>query len=93
MKTETFENASVWTKSEFTFLSKAFRASHVLLTSRQFSESKIFHGACGDQGLLWVVQHMSQGVHTNMVVCDVHTHGLFSHSGLVCVTRRLKEKL
>ena len=36
---------------------------------------------------------MGQCVHTNMVVCDVHTHGLFSHSGLVCVTRRLKEKL
>ena len=32
---------------------------------------------------------MGQCVHTDMIVSDVHTHGLFSHSRLVCVTRRL----
>ena len=60
-----------------------------LLTSRQFSESEVLHGTCGDQRLLRVVQHMGQCVHTDVIVGNVHTHGLFSHSRLVCVTRRL----
>ena len=62
------------------------RSKRQELTSRQLSEPEILHGACSDQRLLRVVQHMREGIHTNMEVCYVNTHGLLSHSRLVSVT-------
>ena len=32
---------------------------------------------------------MGEGVHADVEVCDVHSHGLFAHGRLVGVTRRL----
>ena len=61
----------------------------ISFTCRQFSESEILHRTSGDQRFLRVVQHMSQCVHTHMEVSDVHTHGLFTHSRLIGITRRL----
>lgn len=62
------------------------RSKRQELTSRQLSEPEILHGACSDQRLLRVVQHMREGIHTNMEVCYVNTHGLLSHSRLISVT-------
>lgn len=61
----------------------------ISFTCGQFSESEILHRTSGDQRFLRVVQHMSQCVHTHMEVSDVYTHGLFTHSRLVGITRRL----
>lgn len=70
-------------KKQYIFIMK------LLFTSWQLPKSKVLHGASSDQRLLRVVQYMGQCVHTDMEVGDVHTHSLFSHSRLVCVTRRL----
>lgn len=48
-------------------------------------EVQVLHGACGDQRLLGVVQHIGLGVHTGLVVGDIHAHGLLAHSRLVRV--------
>ena len=50
---------------------------------------QVLHGASGDQRLLGVVQHVSLGVHTGLVVGDIHAHGLLAHGRLVGVTRGL----
>ena len=68
------------------------RSKRQELTSRQLSEPEILHGACSDQRLLRVVQHMREGIHTNMEVCYVNTHGLLSHSRLISVTWGLENK-
>ena len=60
-----------------------------LLTSWQFSESEVLHGACGDQRLLRVVEDVGQSVHPYMEVGDVDAHGLLPHGRLVGVSRRL----
>ena len=56
------------------------------VTVTPISEPEILHGACSDQRLLRVVQHMREGIHTNMEVCNVNTHSLLSHSRLISVT-------
>ena len=50
---------------------------------------KVLHRPCGDKGLLGVVQHISLGVHSGLVVGDIHAHGLLAHSRLVGVPGRL----
>ena len=52
-------------------------------------EVQVLHGARGDQRLLRVVQNIGLGVHTRLVVGDVHAHGLLAHGRLVCVPGRL----
>ncbi len=43
---------------------------------------EVVHGACGDHGFLWIVEHVGQRVHPHVEVGDVHAHGLLTHSGL-----------
>lgn len=47
------------------------------------------HAARDDQGLLRVVQDMSQSIHSELVVAGINTHGLLSHGGLIGVPWRL----
>lgn len=56
---------------------------------REFSEAQILHGTGGDERLLRIAQDVCQRVHSNVEVRDVDTHGLFTHSALIGVTRRL----
>lgn len=63
--------------------------SSLSLTCRQLSEAEVLHRACGDQGLLRVPEDMGQGVHADMEIGDVDTHGLLAHGGLVGVPGRL----
>lgn len=51
------------------------------LTCRELPEAEVLHGACGDQRLLWVVEDVGQGVHSDVVVRDVHPHGLDAFGG------------
>lgn len=60
-----------------------------MLTSREFSEAEVLHGASGDQRFLWVVEDVGKSVHTHMEVGDVHSHSLLAHGTLIRVTRRL----
>ena len=55
----------------------------------QLFESKVLHRLRGDQRLLRVVEHVSQGVHSHLVVRGVHTHSLLAHRTLISVTGRL----
>ena len=59
-------------------------------TGGQFSKAKIFHGSGSDQGFLRIVEDMSEGVHSHVIVGDVNSHGLLTHSTLVRVSGRLK---
>lgn len=63
---------------------------NVTCTCWQLSESQVLHGSGGDQWFLRIQETMGQGVHSDMKVCDVHPHGLFTHSRLICVTGGLK---
>lgn len=53
--------------------------------SRKFLETQILHGLGTDQRLLGIVENVSEGVHSHLVVRAVHSHGLFSHSRLIGV--------
>ena len=50
---------------------------------------QVLHRFCLYERRLWIVQDMSQGVHSHLVVRGVDSHGLLTHSGLVSVSRRL----
>lgn len=56
---------------------------------RKLSESKILHRTSRHQRLLRITKDVGQGVHTDVEICDVHTHGLFSHGTLIRITRGL----
>ena len=61
-----------------------------VLTSREFAKFELLRGTCGSKGFLWVVQDVGHRVHSNQEVREVDTHGLFTHSRLVGITRRLQ---
>lgn len=52
------------------------------LTRRKFSEAQILHGTRGNQGFLWIKQHMCQCVHPYVEIRDVNAHSLLAHSTL-----------
>ena len=56
------------------------------VTCWQLSKSQVLHGSCGDERFLWVEEHMSERVHTHVVVGDVDAHRLLAHGALVGVT-------
>lgn len=58
-------------------------------TCWQLSKPQVLHGACCYQGLLGIIQHMCERIHTDMEVGNVDSHSLFTHSRLVCVPGRL----
>eukprot|EP00967_Tisochrysis_lutea_P083235 scaffold115591_cov32-Tisochrysis_lutea.AAC.4 len=50
---------------------------------------KVRHRARDAERFLRIVEHICHGVHPQLVIGDVHAHGLLAHGGLVRVTRRL----
>ena len=60
-----------------------------ICTGRKLSEAQVLHRASGDQWFLGVVEDVGQGVHSDVEICDVDTHGLLAHGRLVGVPGRL----
>mmetsp|Transcript_10118 Transcript_10118/g.15281 ORF Transcript_10118/g.15281 Transcript_10118/m.15281 type:complete len:422 (-) Transcript_10118:326-1591(-) len=63
--------------------------NHTVLTGGEATEVEVLHVFRCHKGFLWVVQNVGQGIHSELVVGDVNSHRLFTHSRLICVTRRL----
>ena len=58
-------------------------------TTGKLTEMQELHGARCTQGFLRIVQNVRHGVHANLVVGGINSHGLLTHGTLVSVTRRL----
>mmetsp|Transcript_9533 Transcript_9533/g.28432 ORF Transcript_9533/g.28432 Transcript_9533/m.28432 type:complete len:545 (-) Transcript_9533:2521-4155(-) len=57
--------------------------------TRQLAEVQKLHGTCGTEWFLRVVQHVGHGIHADLVVRRIDSHGLLTHGTLIGVTRRL----
>lgn len=49
----------------------------------------MLHGVGGDKRLLWVVEHMCEGVHPKLIVGGIDPHRLLAHCRLVRISGRL----
>ena len=67
----------------------ACNSDNWITTSCKFFELKILHRVSSNQRLLRIVQHVSQCVHSHLVVRGIHSHGLLTHSRLISVPGRL----
>mmetsp|Transcript_10450 Transcript_10450/g.26294 ORF Transcript_10450/g.26294 Transcript_10450/m.26294 type:complete len:461 (-) Transcript_10450:2197-3579(-) len=64
-------------------------ARHGVLPGWQLAEVEVLHRARRDQRLLRVEQQVRKRVHAQLVIGDVHAHGLLAHRTLIGVTRTL----
>jgi len=55
-------------------------------TGRQLFKPEIFHGTSRYKWFLWIVEQVSQGVHSHLVIRSVNSHRLLSHSRLIGVS-------
>lgn len=62
-------------------------------TRWELSKSQILHRPCSHKRFLRIIENMGQCIHTDVKVGDINSHGLLTHSRLVCVSRRLKVEM
>lgn len=60
-----------------------------VLTGGKIVEFEMSHGSSGGEGFLRVEEDVGHGIESDLVICGKDSHSLFTHGGLIGITRRL----